>query len=260
MRNEEWGISHLVTWSSGLKDTFQRNLIFSDWAPPSHFEVLRREWGGRDTDTTQFSFNLFPLLILTFLFLLTSFHPTTLWWRFSQGISVLAVMTGRTENHKHESTNEKPCCVNATSILFRDSLNLVPISALQKEWVILPPLFFCVMVSLSPLSWPLTSTQTACPEPALSHCLWDRHGYATGCSHKLSFMFLFSVFFRPPSFFCIVTLSSHEILSSKVLMCLSSNSSIWGFWRIVCLFSFFLISYLSLPLSALHHPVEASVN
>ncbi len=99
----EWGISHLVACSSALKDAFQRNLSFAEYLPSqthahahTHtlcYLVLRREWRGRDADTRDCSFNFVPLF--THVFCYTS------------------------SLHKHDSTNKKPCCVKATSVLFR---------------------------------------------------------------------------------------------------------------------------------------------
>lgn len=78
-------MSHLVAWSSGLKDAFQRHPSFF-WAPTPPpqctlcHEVLRREWGGTPTQERVLSQpSLRPSL-------------TSHWW---QG--------GRDTLHKHES-------------------------------------------------------------------------------------------------------------------------------------------------------------
>lgn len=83
--------------------------------------------------------------------------------------------------HKHGCTKEKPCFVNAATIQFRVRwiLNFCPPKRVLWiwKWVILIsllpplPLLLCHRVPFTP-----QLTQTACPEPALSHCLCDRHG------------------------------------------------------------------------------------
>lgn len=46
--NEEWGISHLVAWSSGLKFTFQRNLSCYGPLPTRGHTHTQRLWKGSD--------------------------------------------------------------------------------------------------------------------------------------------------------------------------------------------------------------------
>lgn len=128
MRNEEWGISHLVARS--LRDTFQRNLSFFERPPPpmpppyllSHFaiRVLRRGWRRRDTDTKEHtSFfstsrpqfcNLVNLLPL----------PAS-----SQSISVLIVIAWRTETLLFNATQRTIILLSKNS-KFEKLVTLIP--------------------------------------------------------------------------------------------------------------------------------------
>lgn len=134
--NEEWGISHLVAWSRGLNDTFQRNPSFSDPPTPLHNEVLRRESEERDTNTRECSFKIFPSSRPYFsIFVNLLLSPSSTFYIIMEvpsGFLSPWWQGGKDTLHKHKSTNEKPCGVNTTSVLFRDNLILVPISTFQK--------------------------------------------------------------------------------------------------------------------------------
>lgn len=98
-------------------------------------------------------------------------------------------------------------------------------------------LFFCSMVSLSPLTWPLTSTQTACPKPALSHWVsvtdvahvWTDVGthFPLSVSYfSISlFPFVFHQHFHPPrqSFHLSISLTKLLRIMSRLrlMFCLS---------------------------------------